>query len=86
MIKEIAQYELHLLVETIKKTTTWIYLFSLLAIVFAIYKQMVLIVIAILVIIILQAKKDYDAGKVKAFQRQKYLKETGSLEGTDEQL
>ena len=78
------EYEFMSGVESLKRTDSWMYLVSLLAIVFAVTDKMILLVICLLSLIIIQMKRDYDTGKVKAYQREKYKNQILDNEGRNE--
>jgi hypothetical protein len=73
-IKEVIEYEFMSSLQAFRRIDTWMYIVSFLAIIFALLNKTVLLIITLLGLIILEGKKDYDMGKVKAYQREKYLK------------
>lgn len=84
-IKEVIEYELVSSMKSLKRTDSWMYICSFFALVFALKAMMVPLVISLLLLIMLQGKRDYEAGNVRAYQREKY-KTMGEIERVSDNI
>lgn len=70
-MKATLQYELSSSGKSLKRIDSWKYIFFFLSVIF-VFLNKILLVICLIVLFLLKMKKDYDSGKVKSFQRERF--------------
>lgn len=69
--KNVIEFEIMSNLETLRRLDSWMVILAILTALFIIIKQNTMALICLVLIIILQMKRDYDDGNVTAYLRQK---------------